>query len=244
MHSLWSGSPAPESKRPSLSSPFDSPILLHLTHPFMLPNLIGVIMHVNRFYHSLSALSPKGENSQIARDILMDVVGCSGLDLKGIEEILKGTMPDVRSIPGKLIYPVPVTTQPPNPETGDEARLSLSKCHPVPAQYPFLRKVVHTLYTSTAIDKPRLFIKAADLVDGLARLSISEQDRKEQERDVVTKGVLIRHSPGLLCLRCGYRSGMDGEVSVAGHVSLRWRTWEKMWATRCICGGAWINGNV
>ena len=38
----------------------------------------------------------------------MDVIGCSGLDLRGIEEILKGIMPDVRSIPGKSIYPVPI----------------------------------------------------------------------------------------------------------------------------------------
>ena len=55
-------------------------------------------MHVNRFYHSPTALTPKGENSQIARDILVDVVGCSGLDLRGIKEISKGTTPDVRSI--------------------------------------------------------------------------------------------------------------------------------------------------
>lgn len=132
------------------------------------------------------------------------------------------------------------------PATVDEARLSFSKCHPVPAQYPFLRKVVHTLYTSTAIDKPRLFIKAADLVDAFANLSTStpEQSKKEQERDVITKGVLMRHNPGLVCLRCGYRSMIGGEVSVAGHVSLRWKTWEKMWATRCVCGGAWINGNL
>lgn len=67
-----------------------------------------MIIHVNRFYHSLTVLTPKGENSQIARDILMDVIGCSGLDLRGIEEILKGIMPDVRSIPGKSIYPVPI----------------------------------------------------------------------------------------------------------------------------------------
>ncbi|KAG6376336.1 hypothetical protein JVT61DRAFT_2317 [Boletus reticuloceps] len=158
-----------ESKRPP-SSPFDSPLFLHLTHPFMLTNIIGMIMHVNRFYHSLSALTPKGENSQIARDILMDVIGCSGLDLKGIEEILKGAMLDVRSI------------------TGDEARLSLAKCHLVPAQYPFLRKIVHALYTSTAIDKPRLYIKAADLVDAFTNLSTFEQSKKEQDRDVVTKG--------------------------------------------------------
>lgn len=74
----------------------------------MLPNLIGMIMHVNRFYHSLGALTPKGENSQFARDILMDAIGCSGLDLRGIEEILKGTVPDVRTIPGQLIYPGPI----------------------------------------------------------------------------------------------------------------------------------------
>ncbi|KAF8136567.1 hypothetical protein EV363DRAFT_1395672 [Boletus edulis] len=214
-----------ESKRP-LSSPFDSPLFLHLTHPFMLTNIIGMIMHVNRFYHSLSALTPKGENSQIARDILMDVIGCSGLDLKGIEEILKSAMLDVRSI------------------SGDEARLSLAKCHLVPAQYPFLRKIVQALYTSTAIDKPRLYIKAADLVDAFTNLSTFEQSKKEQDRDVVTKGTLIRHGPSLLCLRCGCRSGIGGGVSIAGHFSLRWRTWEKMWASRCVCGGAWINGNV
>ncbi|KAH0827179.1 hypothetical protein J3R83DRAFT_4871 [Lanmaoa asiatica] len=109
IHSSWSGSPTLENKWPPLSSPFDSPILLHLTHPFILPSLIGVITHVNRFYHSLSALTPKGENSQIARDILMDIIGCSGLDLRGIEEVLKGAMPDTRHISGKLIYPVPIT---------------------------------------------------------------------------------------------------------------------------------------
>lgn len=77
--------------------------MLHLTHPFILTNLVGVIVHVNRFYHSLSALTPKGENSQIARDILMDVISCSGLDLRGIEEILKGAISDARNIPGKSI---------------------------------------------------------------------------------------------------------------------------------------------
>ena len=65
-------------------------------------------MHVSRSYHSPTVLTPKGENSQIARDILTDVIGCSGLDLRGIKEILKGTMHDVRSIPGKSTYPVPI----------------------------------------------------------------------------------------------------------------------------------------
>lgn len=107
VHAHRHGSPTSESKRP-LSSPFESPILLHLTHPFALTNLTGVIMHVNRFHHSLSALTPKGENSQIARNILMDVIGCSGLDLRGIEEIFKSAIADARSIPGKSICSVAI----------------------------------------------------------------------------------------------------------------------------------------
>ncbi|KAF9227689.1 hypothetical protein BS17DRAFT_693359 [Gyrodon lividus] len=215
-----------ETSRPPLSSPFDSPILLHLVHPLTLTNLIGVTIHVNRFYHSINSLTPKGENSQIARDILVDLIGCSGLNLNGLEDILKGTVLDVRSIPG------------------DEARMSLSRCHPVPAQHAFLRKMIQALDRSTAIDKPRLFIKPVDLVDGFASLSASDQPQKERDRDVVTKGLLLRRGPGLLCLRCGHRSEVGGEVTVAGQFSLRWRTWEKMWATRCVCGGAWVGGNV
>lgn len=68
-------------------------------------------MHVNRFYHSLGALTPKGENSQIARDILMDIIGSSGLDLRGIEEILKGAIPDVRGISGKSRYLISIPPQ-------------------------------------------------------------------------------------------------------------------------------------
>ncbi|KAG8217710.1 hypothetical protein J3R82DRAFT_5866 [Butyriboletus roseoflavus] len=190
-----------------------------------------------------NVLALDGENSQIARDILMDVIGCSGLDLRGIEEILKSALLDAQSLTEQIFH-VDSVIPPPTFATGDETRMSLSKCHPVPAQYPLLRKVVNAMYTSTAIDKARLFIKAADLIDAFASLSTSEESGKLQDRDVVTKSVLIRHIPGLLCLRCGYRSEIGGEVSVAGHVSLRWRTWEKMWASRCICGGAWISGNV
>ncbi|KAF9246326.1 hypothetical protein BU15DRAFT_39687 [Melanogaster broomeanus] len=206
--------------------PLSSPILLHVVHPLTLSNLIGVVVHMNRFYHSLSSLTPKRENSQIVRDTLVDLIGCSGLNLKGLEDIFKAAVLDVRSI------------------HGDEARMSLSKCHPVPTQHAFLRKMIQTLYTSTAIDKPRLFIKPADLVDGFANLSTSDQPQQEQDRDVVTKGLLLRRGPGLLCLRCGHRSELGGEVTVAGHVSLRWRTWEKVWATRCVCGGAWVSGNI
>jgi hypothetical protein len=94
-------SPTPETCRSP--SPFDCPILLHLVHPLTLANLIGLTIHVNRFYHSLNSFTPKGENSQIARDILVDLIGCSGLNFKGLEDIFKGAALDVRSIPGKLM---------------------------------------------------------------------------------------------------------------------------------------------
>ncbi|KIJ69307.1 hypothetical protein HYDPIDRAFT_185128 [Hydnomerulius pinastri MD-312] len=212
--------------RARISSPFDSPILLHIVHPLTLTNLVGVTFHVNRFYNSLSSLTAKGENSQIARDILLDLIGCSGLNLKGLEDVFKGALLDLRSIPG------------------DELKLSLAKCHPVPAQHAPLRKIIQTLYSSTSIDKPRLFIKPADLVDGFTSLSMSDHPQKDQDRDVVTKGLLLRRGPGLVCLRCGHRSEVGGEVSVAGHISLRWRSWEKMWMSRCVCGGAWASGII
>ncbi|KAH7889366.1 hypothetical protein F5I97DRAFT_1993976, partial [Phlebopus sp. FC_14] len=206
--------------RSRLSSPFDSPILLHLIHPLTLGNLIGVTIHVNRFYQTISSLSAKGENAQIARDILLDLVTCSGLNLKELEAIFKSAVPDVRAIPG------------------EESRSSLARCHPVPAQHGTLKKIIQALYVSTAIDKPRLFIKPFDLVDGFANLSTSDRMQKEQDKDVVTKGSLLRRGPGLVCLRCGHRSEIGGGMNV----SLKWRSWERTWMTRCICGGAWSSG--
>jgi len=115
----------------------------------------------------------------------------------------------------------------------------------VPAQYDQLKKIVRSLTTSSAIDKPRLFIKSSDLVDGFANLTVSDRPPGDDPgTDVVTKGVLLKQNPGLLCIRCGRRSQIGGEVMVAGHLSPRWKTWERIWAARCICGGAWVNENI
>lgn len=122
----------------------------------------------------------------------------------------------------------------------DDTR-SLALCQPTVAMNNHLREVVQTLTNSPIIDKSRLFIKPFDLVDGVSQLSL-EGPGKEKDKDVVSKGILVNRGTCLTCLRCGGKSEIGGDVSVAGHVSLRWRAWEKMWTSRCICGGLWVNG--
>lgn len=97
--------------------------------------------------------------------------------------------------------------------------------------------------SSDVIDRLRLFIKPSDLIDGVSRLSVTEQV-KEQESDVVSKGVLLHTGVTITCLRCGGQSEIGGEGSVAGHTSMKWHAWEKIWATRCVCGGPWIRPTI
>ncbi|KAG2158212.1 uncharacterized protein EDB93DRAFT_1238009 [Suillus bovinus] len=171
----------------------DTPILLHLVHPLALTNLRAVVFHVSSFHQYLASMTAKRENSQFARDIMLDLVSSSGLDLKVLEDILSSAIPEASAIP----------------------------------------------------DRPRLFIKSSDLVDGFANLSASDRPVGDDPgMDVVTKGRLLTQKAGLLCLRCGGRSQVGGEVMVAGRSSPRWKTWERMWAARCICGGSWVSGNI
>ncbi|KAL4067943.1 hypothetical protein V8B97DRAFT_2021711 [Scleroderma yunnanense] len=209
--------------RVDVTSPFDKPVLLHLVHPLLLANLIDMTSHVNEFYQSLNSLTAKGENGQIARDALLDVVDCSGLNLEGLESMFRTLLGEVNGI------------------SGEDARFSLAKCHPVSAQREHLKGFVQTLFTSAAINKPRLFIKPSDLLDGFISLSISEQPLKEQGRDVVTKR-LLKRGGWLTCLRCGHHSEVGGDVG--GDISLAWRSWERMWMTECICGGTWASENM
>jgi hypothetical protein len=172
-------------------------------------------------------MTAKRENSQFARDTMLDLVSSSGLDLKVLEDILSTAIPEASAIPV------------------EEIMASFAEGHPVPAQYDQLKKTIRSITTSSAIDRPRLFIKSSDLVDGFANLSASDRPVGDDPGiDVVTKGRLLTQNTGLLCLRCGGRSQVGGEVIVAGHSSPRWKTWEKMWAARCICGGSWVSGNI
>ncbi|KAI6109497.1 hypothetical protein F5141DRAFT_1063741 [Pisolithus sp. B1] len=200
-------------------SPFDNPALLHLVHPLLLANLINMISHVNQFYQWLNSVTAKGESAQMARDALLDVVDYSGLNLEALEDIFKNVLKEVSTMPG------------------EQTRPSLARCHPVPPQHYRLQTIIQTLSSSAAINKPRLFIKPSDLVDGFTNLSITTPSWKEQGRDVVTKGQLLRRGIGVTCLRCGQESEVGGELGVPVHVLSMWRSWESMWMTRMF---SWI----
>lgn len=123
--------------------------------------------------------------------------------------------------------------------TAEEARRSLVACQPSIAMQPHLKKFLKKLSDSPVIDKARLFIKPFELVDGIGRMSL-DSPKKEKEKDVISKGTLVKHGASMTCLRCGGQTQITRlEVSGPGHASL-WRSWEAKWRKRCICGGSWI----
>lgn len=127
------------------------------------------------------------------------------------------------------------------PFQGDDCQKALASCQPVPAMRSHLSNVIKQVTQSTILNKSTLFIKPSDLIDGLARLSVTP--RKNKDKDVVSKRMLVGNSPYLTCLRCDGRSevGMDMK---SGALSSRWRTWERIWAAQCICGGNWTSDSV
>jgi hypothetical protein len=74
-------------RRPASIS-LDAPPLLHLVHPFALEYLNSVLMHVRQFRAYLGSLSASSENSQIASDVLTDLVDNSGVDIAALEAFL------------------------------------------------------------------------------------------------------------------------------------------------------------
>lgn len=122
----------------------------------------------------------------------------------------------------------------------EDIRTSVALCKPTPAMHSHLHKIVQQLTQPTMMDKPGLFIKPFDLVDGVMRLSLGGP-RKDRDKDVVSKGMLVRRGPSLACLRCGGKSEVGTKMD-AGYASVRWRAWESMWTLRCICGGSWVSG--
>lgn len=83
-------------------SPLATPTFLHLSHPSALYNLQEGVSHVRRFRDHLGGLSAKGENAQIAKDVLMDVVDCCGVDLKALVGFLDDALVNARKLNGKL----------------------------------------------------------------------------------------------------------------------------------------------
>ncbi|KAF8163366.1 hypothetical protein B0H34DRAFT_650242 [Crassisporium funariophilum] len=197
------------------------PILLHITHPFTLQNLIAALKHVRTFRTFLGSLPAGGENSQIAKEVLIDVVDCSGVDFESLILILEENLVKVQKF----------DTQ--------ECRRALARCQPSGIAQAYLNQIIHKLtQPATILNKSTLFIKPYDLVDGITRLSVGTY-RKDNEKDVVTKGMLMKTSAKSVCLRCGGKTAVDKDVRVSGVTSSKWRTWEKMWFLRCVCGGPW-----
>lgn len=107
-----------------------------------------------------------------------------------------------------------------------------------------LRQIIQKLTSTSVIDKSRLFVKSSDLVNGISALSLVDRPSKENAMDVVSKGLLAQGASVIRCMRCRGESEVGTGVVIAGHTSLRWKTWERAWAVRCICGGPWILQNV
>lgn len=79
-------------------------MLLHLVQPYALANLTAAIKHVKRFHGCLQALTPKQENAQIAKDVLVDLVDCSGIDLNALESLLTDLVQDAQAISGESFF--------------------------------------------------------------------------------------------------------------------------------------------
>ena len=75
--------------RPSSCSKCTASIFVHLLHPFALRNLHEAVGHVRRFRNELDPLPPKGENAQIAKEVLMDTVNSAGIHLDAFFSLLE-----------------------------------------------------------------------------------------------------------------------------------------------------------
>lgn len=80
-----------------------SPVLLHLVHPFALQNLIAALKHIKRFYQYVKSTTASVEKSQIAKDLLLDLVDCSGLNLEGLETVLEASIQGINGLPREFL---------------------------------------------------------------------------------------------------------------------------------------------
>jgi hypothetical protein len=80
------------------SSPTTSPLLICFVHHAALTILQRAIGHVKRFRLYLGSQTASVENAQIAKDILIDTVDFSGVDLPKLESILGEAINDSKDI--------------------------------------------------------------------------------------------------------------------------------------------------
>ncbi|KAA1471094.1 hypothetical protein DENSPDRAFT_837020 [Dentipellis sp. KUC8613] len=208
-----------EDVKPSSTLP---PIFLHLLHPHAFRQLRVAVGAVGRFYEYVKKLNPSVENAQMAKGILVDFVDCSGLNLKELETAMVAAADDVVLL------------------NGEDLRRSLASCRPRLSLVSALQDLVRRMVDSSAINRPRLFIKPQDFVTGVSNFELVEDALNDRNRDIVSKGILRSQGHSNVCLVCGGKSnGLD--TGGINHISLRWRAWEKKWLNRCICGGLWAS---
>ncbi|KAJ7111538.1 hypothetical protein C8R43DRAFT_1159517 [Mycena crocata] len=199
------------------SSPVSQPpssILLHLSHPYALRSLHAALCNVTRFKNKIGSLSASEENSQIAKSVLVDLIDCSGVNLNVLEPFLAELLVEAQKF------------------DAGETRRSLALCEPTNVMRLHLKTAIDKLAHSPVVDKARLFIKPFELMDGVPQIS---DGRKDKAKDIISKGTLSGRGQAVVCLRCGGRS----EIGVPGHISAKWRAFEKTWTRHCICAGAW-----
>jgi hypothetical protein len=219
----------------------ETPTLLHIGHPYALANLHTILTHIKSLRLFVGQLSARGENAQIARDVLVELIDCSGFDIDALCVLLAECIQDANNIPGPPSLLHMTLDSGLTSTLANDALRSLALCQPTSAMSVSLRKSIQKLTDSSVIDKPRLFLKSSDLVDGISRMSLVERPSKEKRRDIISKALLAQRGATLVCIRCGGQSDVGGDTNVAGHVSLRWRAWERVWTVRCTCGGTWIH---
>ncbi|KAI0780677.1 hypothetical protein BD413DRAFT_463229 [Trametes elegans] len=83
--------------------PLDSPVFLHLVHPYALSRLHTALEHVKRFRDHVGKLAAKGDNSHIAKDVLMDITDCSGVDLQTLGPLLSEILQDCKKLDGTAL---------------------------------------------------------------------------------------------------------------------------------------------
>ncbi|THH20782.1 hypothetical protein EW146_g628 [Bondarzewia mesenterica] len=192
----------PPPTAPTAAGPTAPPILLHLVHPHALAGLRAVLADVRRLCDQLVGTKGGTERVRMARNVLLDGVQASGIQLKELEGTLTSAAEELSGLDGEpnqhaffspcsrfisnSFSPPPSSPNPLVPisrlidtnlfETGEQLRSSLATCRPRPALAPALRVLVHKLAGSGAIDKPRLFIKPDDVFGGAAGAQFFDGD--------------------------------------------------------------------
>ncbi|KAG6899741.1 hypothetical protein C0993_007270 [Termitomyces sp. T159_Od127] len=82
----------------SSSQLLDAPVLLHICHPYFLDNFVTALSHVQRFCVYVKSLTPRGRTAQIARDITVDLINNSGIDVSALLATLEQTRQEAKVV--------------------------------------------------------------------------------------------------------------------------------------------------